>query len=171
MARVIVALDCIGTRLRYLQCVCYWDTDLSWAINLYIGTRLRYLQCVCYWDTDLSWAINLYIGTRLRYLQCVCYWDTDLSWAINLYDLLNLAKLGSRIMACCLTATGHWSVCVPLQITLELSLGYLVAFNLISLEMQNITTEMWPRQNGCHLADGILKCIFFYQNVCIFINN
>ena len=40
----------------------------------------------------------------------------------SIYDLLNLAKLGSRIMACCLTATGHRSVCVPLQTIFELSL-------------------------------------------------
>ena len=36
--------------------------------------------------------------------------------------------------------------------------------------MQNIITEMVPRQNGHHFADDIFKCIFFKQNVCIFIN-
>ena len=36
--------------------------------------------------------------------------------------------------------------------------------------MQNIITEMWARQNGCHFADDIFKCIFFNPNVCIFIN-
>ena len=39
-----------------------------------------------------------------------------------------------------------------------------MAFNLISLEMQNIITEMWPRQNGRHIADAILQCIFVNQN-------
>ena len=36
--------------------------------------------------------------------------------------------------------------------------------------MQNMRiTEMWPRQNGRHVAD-IFKCIFFIQSVSIFIN-
>ena len=29
--------------------------------------------------------------------------------------------------------------------------------------------SLWPRQNGCHLADNILKCIFLNENVWIFI--
>ena len=31
------------------------------AFENWRSARLRYLQCVCYWDTDLSWAINLYM--------------------------------------------------------------------------------------------------------------
>ena len=43
-----------------------------------------------------------------------------------------------------------------------------MAFNLISLEMQNIITEMWPRQNDRHFADDIFIYIFFNQNIRIF---
>ena len=30
--------------------------------------------------------------------------------------------------------------------------------------------KLWPRQNGRHFADGVFECIFFSQNVLIFIN-
>ena len=43
-----------------------------------------------------------------------------------------------------------------------------MAFNLISLEMQSIITEMWLKQNGHNFAE--CKCIFINQNFCIFIN-
>ena len=68
-----------------------------------------------------------WLSARLRYLQCVCYWDADLSWVINLYI---------------------WR----------------------EYDQNIIITEMWPRQNGRHFVEDILECIFFNQNVCIFIN-
>ena len=36
--------------------------------------------------------------------------------------------------------------------------------------MQNIITEMWPRQNVRHFADDILKYIFFNENVYLLFN-
>ena len=49
-------------------------------------------------------------------------------------------------------------------------LRYLVALNLISLEIQNIIMKMWARPNGHHFEEDVLKCIFVKQKVCIFIN-
>ena len=60
----------------------------------------------------------------------------------SIYDLLNLAKLGSRNG---LLPEGNWTpsrLFSPLQTTLDLSLRLPCAFNPISLEMQNIITEM-----------------------------
>ena len=38
----------------------------------WLSARLRSVQCICYWDTDLSWAINLYI-----YIYLICWiWQT-----------------------------------------------------------------------------------------------
>ena len=87
-------------------------------------------------------AFENWLGERFRYLQCVCYWDTDLNWAINLYRNCWIKQsFRSRfVQACCLRATGHRPVCTHLQTT-RLSLKYLVAFHLTSLEMQNIITE------------------------------
>ena len=33
----------------------------------------------------------------------------------------------------------------------------------------NTVNKLGPRQNGCHLADDIFKCIFLNENVWIFI--
>ena len=38
-----------------------------------------------------------------------------------------------------------------------------------TLQEIHIKLTMGPGQNGHHSADGIFKCIFFYENVCILI--
>ena len=102
-----------------------------------------------------------HVSARLRHLQCVCDWDTELSWAIN------LAKLCSRNGLLAVWGQLNTEPSVHLcRLVLSFHQGYLVAFNLISLEMQNIITEVWPRQNDHHFADDIFKCIFFNQNIC-----
>ena len=128
-----------GTRVSFI-CVVQYSSDYK-ALT---ASLQKWQWCQI---PDVKWtkgssnhvkfpAFEHWLDARLRYLQWVCYWDTNLG-PYNLY------------MTC-------W-----------IHLGYLVACNLISLQMPNIITEMWPRQNGRHFANLRHFQIQFLQSKCL----
>ena len=42
--------------------------------------------------------------------------------------------------------------------------------SFLSVLQQAITNTLWPRQNGKHFQNDMVKCIFMNENICISID-
>ena len=114
-----------GTRVSFI-CVSQYSPDHK-ALN-------------CKNDNGTKWtkgsrnhvkfpAFANWLSTRLRHLQCICYWNTNLG-PYNLYMTCWIWQSLVHVMTCCLIATEHRAICVPLQTIIELSLKILNVFKI-----------------------------------------